>query len=230
LPVLRAGHSQVAVHWIGVLGNIWPSMEFSIYASAKQPQLQNPDWFKDDSDLEPRVEVFARSPTAESYSVTMLNRSDNALFGETPDSEWRTTSWHDFEEFTSLVCGSQGYSSHSRNSIPRQFQRRQFKCSVAGCKFGFDTSKAFSVICPATWLENLILAGFRGVGAASRVAITSKLIMPRMENRGAAIATWLPLIGLALHATLVSADSRRPVAFWSERQTWDCPIFELSLP
>lgn len=112
-------------------------MEFSIYASAKQARLQNLDWLKDDSGLEPGVEVFARNHSAESYSVTMLNRSDIALFGETPYSEWRTTSWHDFKEFTRLVCGNQGYSSHSRNSIPWQFQRRQFKCSVAGCKGRF---------------------------------------------------------------------------------------------
>ncbi|OKO93080.1 Regulatory protein brlA [Penicillium subrubescens] len=135
-PVLQAGHSQVAVHWISFLGNIWPSMEFSIHVYAKQAQHQNPVWYKDDSALEPGVEVFARNPTAESCSVAMLNTSDNALFGEMLDSEW-TTSWHDFEEFTRLICGSQGYSSHSRNGIPWQFQRRQFKCSVAGCKGRF---------------------------------------------------------------------------------------------
>ncbi|OKP10463.1 hypothetical protein PENSUB_4111, partial [Penicillium subrubescens] len=134
-PVLQAGNSQVEVHWIGFLGNI--CMEFSIYAFAKQAQHQNPVWFKDDSDLEPRVEVLARNPTAESCSVAMLNRSDNALFGETPDSEWRTTSWHDFEEFTRPICGNQGYSSHSRNSIPWHIQRRQFKCSIVGCKVRF---------------------------------------------------------------------------------------------
>lgn len=78
--------------------------------------------------------------------------------------------------------------------------------ALRGVKVALDTSKACSVICPATGLENLILAGFHGVGAASHVAIASKLIMPRMENTGVAIATWLPVIGLALHTTLVSVD------------------------
>ena len=50
-------------------------------------------------------------------------------------------------------------------------------------------------------------AGFRSASAASRVAITSKPTMPRMEDKEAAIATWLLLIELALHTTLVSADS-----------------------
>ncbi|OKO99413.1 Regulatory protein brlA [Penicillium subrubescens] len=136
-PILQAGHSPVAVHWIGFLGNIWPSMEFSIYASAQQAQPQDLNWSKDDTDQKPGVQFFARNPTAESLGVTMLNRSDIALFGETPDSEWRTTSWHDFEEFTRPICGNQGYSSRSRNSIPWQIQRRQFKCSVAGCKGRF---------------------------------------------------------------------------------------------
>lgn len=112
-------------------------MEFSIYVCPKQAQRQNLVWFKDDSDLEPRVEVFARNPTAQSWNVTMLNRSDIALFGEMADNEWRTTSWHDFEEFTRLVCGNQGCSSHSHNCILWQFERRQFKCSVAGCKGRF---------------------------------------------------------------------------------------------
>jgi hypothetical protein len=89
-------------------------------------------------------------------------------------------------------------------AYPGCFSGDNSNAALRGVKVGFDTSKAFSVICPATWLENLILAGFRDVRAASHVAIASKLIMPRMENRGAAIATWLPLIGLALYTILVS--------------------------
>ena len=129
-------NSQVAVLWIGFLGNVWSSTEFSIYASARQAQHQNLDWFKDDTDQGPGGQFFARNPNAESLGVTMLNRSDLALFSETPDSEWRTTSWHDFEEYTRLVCGNQGCSSHSRNSIPWQFQRRQFKCRCHAWKTG----------------------------------------------------------------------------------------------
>ena len=62
-------------------------MECSICASAKQTQLQNLDWFKDDPDLEPGIGVFVRNFTAESCSVTTPNRSDITFFGETPDSE-----------------------------------------------------------------------------------------------------------------------------------------------
>jgi hypothetical protein len=71
----------------------------------------------------------------------------------------------------------------------------------------FDISKACSVICPATWLRSHMSAGFRSASAASRVAITSNPTMSPMEDKEAAIATWLALIQLALHTTLVSADS-----------------------
>jgi hypothetical protein len=91
-------------------------------------------------------------------------------------------------------------------AYPGSFSGDNSNAALRDVKVAFATSKAFSVICPATWRENLILAGFRGVGAASRVAITSKLIMPPMENKGAAIAMWLPLIGLALHTIIVSVD------------------------
>ncbi|OKP09561.1 Regulatory protein brlA [Penicillium subrubescens] len=90
------------------------------------------DWFKDGSVLESEVEVFTRNPTIEPYSVIKPNMSDKP-----PDGGWRTTSWQDFEEFTRLVCGNQGHSSHTLNSIPWQLPRRQFKCSVAKCSSRF---------------------------------------------------------------------------------------------
>jgi hypothetical protein len=77
---------------------------------------------------------------------------------------------------------------------------------LRGAAVAFDISKAYSVICPATWLKIHMPAGFQNASAASRVTITSKPIMPRMEDREAAIATWLLLIGLALPTILVSVD------------------------
>jgi len=46
---------------MGFLGNVWFSIEFSIYALARQAQHENLDWLKDDSGPEPGVEVYRRN-------------------------------------------------------------------------------------------------------------------------------------------------------------------------
>jgi hypothetical protein len=92
-------------------------------------------------------------------------------------------------------------------AYPGIFSGDNSNAALWDVKVASATSKAFSVIWLATWRENLILAGFRSATAASRVAITSKPTMPRMEDKEAAIVTWLLLIELALHTILVSVDS-----------------------
>lgn len=92
-----------------------------MHASARYSQAYNPGWFKDGSNAEPlhaaEIELSARDPIPESCSISMLNMSGIRSFDETPDSEWGTTSWKDFEEFTRLICGQRSRSNHGCDSI-----------------------------------------------------------------------------------------------------------------